>query len=274
MAKDINLTSQEWCDIVFEGKNQEYGAYKIRRGSSNRSVIALVIILGVVILVACLPTLIETVKAAVRPPADGLTETAHLANLQKMEEIPEENLATKQEAPPPPPLKSTIKFTPPEMVSHDEMSPDDGMQSQDQLQDTKVQISVADVQGTDDIHGIDIADLKEHKVIVEAKEVIHEIVDKEPQFPGGESAMMDFIRKSLVYPPAAVEYHIQGTVNVRFVVNSSGKVSFDRVLGKADKYLQDEAVRVVKTMPNWIPGERDGKKVSSYFIIPIRFVLD
>ena len=103
---------------------------------------------------------------------------------------------------------------------------------------------------------------------------IYEIVDKVPQFPGGDKAMMEFIGKTLVYPQEAIEQHIQGTVNIRFVINSNGTVSFDRVLGKPNKYLQEEAVRVIKLMPNWIPAERDGKKVSSYYIIPIRFELD
>ena len=272
MAKDINLTSQEWCDIVFEGKNQDYGAYKIRRGTSNRSVFSLIIILGLVVFLAFLPALVETVKAAVTKPSDGLTEANIITKLDNLEDKPEENLASQQEAPPPPPMKATIQFTPPEIVESDQMTEDDGL-FVDKVKDSKLDISfINNEDGVED--GVAPEDLLEHRVIVEAKEFIHDIVDKEPQFPGGESAMMDFIRKNLVYPPAAVEYHIQGTVNVRFVVNSSGKVSFDRVLGKADKYLQDEAVRVVKTMPNWIPGERDGKKVSSYFIIPIRFVLD
>ena len=105
-------------------------------------------------------------------------------------------------------------------------------------------------------------------------ESIYEIVDKAPRFPDGEKAMMEFIGKTLVYPQEAIEQHIQGTVNIRFVINSNGTVSFDRVLGKPNKYLQEEAVRVIKLMPNWIPAERDGKKVSSYYIIPIRFELD
>ena len=103
---------------------------------------------------------------------------------------------------------------------------------------------------------------------------IYEIVDKVPQFPGGDKAMMEFIVKNLIYPQEAIEERIQGNVHVRLSIDTEGKVSFDRVLGKPNKYLQEEAVRVIKLMPNWIPAERDGKKVSSYYIIPIRFELD
>ena len=272
MAKDINLTSQEWCDIVFEGKNQDYGAYKMRRDTSNRSVISLIIVLGLVVFLAFLPALVATVKAAVTPPSDGITEANIMTNLDEVEDKPEENLASQQEAPPPPPMKATIKFTPPEVVSSDEMTDDDGL-FVDKVLESKLQVSFVNNEDGDD-DGVAPEDLIVFKEVTAKQETIYEIVDKNPQFPGGESAMMEFVEKNLVYPPAAVEYHIQGTVNVRFVVNSNGRVSFDRVLGKPDKYLLDEAVRVVKMMPNWIPGERDGQKVSSYFIIPIRFVLD
>ena len=271
MAKDINLTSQEWCDIVFEGKNQNYGAYKIRRGSSNRSIISLIVILGLVVFLAFLPGLIETVKAAVRPPADGLTDTVQIADLKDLEDKPEENLAAAQEAPPPPPMKATIKFTTPEIVESTEVDANEGL-FVDKLLDSKLQVSIINNEEGDD-EGANPEDLIVREKVTQT-ETVYEIVDKTPQFIGGESAMMAFVQKNLVYPPAAVEYQIQGTVNVRFVVNSNGKVSFDRVLGKPDKYLMDEAIRVVKLMPNWIPGERDGKKVSSYFIIPIRFVLN
>ena len=104
-------------------------------------------------------------------------------------------------------------------------------------------------------------------------EAIYGIVDKAPEFPGGEEALMEFVGKNLNYPKEAAKRKIQGTVHVRFTVNSEGNVTVDRVLGTPDKLLAEEAIRIVNIMPKWIPGIRDGKTVSSYFIIPIKFVL-
>ncbi|MEG2071442.1 MAG: energy transducer TonB, partial [Bacteroidales bacterium] len=144
--------------------------------------------------------------------------------------------------------------------------------SQDELASTKIQISIADVQGTNEEKGIDIADLEEHKTIVqEKKEEIFRVADQMPEFPGGSSEMYDFIKQNLKYPSSAREYGIQGTVVVEFVVNREGKVGNIKVIVDPHPSLSSEAIRVVKLMPQWIPGKRDGKNVSTYFTLPIRF---
>ena len=273
MAKDINLTSQEWCDIVFEGKNKEYGAYKIRMTSSRRHIIALIAILIIAIFIAFLPTLIQKVKEATKSISGGLTESTVLAELQDMEDNQVEEVV-RPEAPPPPPLKSTIKFTPPVITSSDEMTDDDAMKSQDDLLDSKLTISIADVQGTNDDSGVDIQDLDRHKVIVQEDEnVIHDVVEQMPEFPGGMQELNANIKKRLQYPPLAAENRIQGTSVVRFAVMKDGKVDKVQIYASSHPLLDKEAIRVVQTMPKWIPGKINGKPVSCYYIIPIVFIL-
>jgi len=99
------------------------------------------------------------------------------------------------------------------------------------------------------------------------------IVPEVPEFPGGESGLMDFLRDNIKYPAYAREKNIQGTVFVRFVIQKDGKVSLVRVLKGAGGGLDEEAIRVIKAMPNWKPGIKDGKPVNIIYNIPIRFIL-
>ena len=275
MAKDINLTSLEWNEIIFEGKNKEYGAYEMRRSSSNRHVIALLISLALVVFVWFLPTLAETV-ASMRRTADNISEDTVLANLQKEleDQVQEKDIIREETAPPPPPLKSTIQFTAPEIVDAEDIKEDEEMKSQDELAESKVQISIANVDGTDDEHGIDIADLEQHKVIAEVvDEKIYDFVEQQAGFPGGEEALRKFLKDNMTYPAVAQENGIQGKVFLKFVVNKSGEVSDIQVIRSIDSSLDKEAIRVVKLMPKWVPGKQNGQAVNVYFTLPVSFVL-
>lgn len=275
MAKDINLTSKKWNDIIFEGKNKDYGAYEMRQTSSQRLIIAFLISIAIVVFVAFLPSLIETVTPK-KNISDNLSESTVLADLQREleEQVQEKDIIREETAPPPPPLKSTIQFTAPEIVDASEISEDDEIKSQDELAESKVQISVATVVGTDEVHGVDIQDLMEHKVIAEEKkEEVLEFVEQQPEFPGGTQALMKYLNDNIKYPVIAQENNIQGRVTLRFVVNRYGEISNIQILRGVDPTLDQEAIRVVKSMPKWIPGKQNGKSVNVYFTLPVNFVL-
>jgi len=97
--------------------------------------------------------------------------------------------------------------------------------------------------------------------------------DKDPEFPGGVSAMYEWIGEEVVYPQMAAEQNIQGTVFVGFVVNKDGSIVQVKALNELDQDLEKEAIRVMKKMPKWSPAERAGKKVRVYYQIPFRFAL-
>lgn len=103
---------------------------------------------------------------------------------------------------------------------------------------------------------------------------IYKTADKMPQYPGGESVLMSYIAKNLRYPVFAQEHGIQGKVVVRFVVDRTGKVKFARVVGNAHPYLDNEALRIIKSLYDFIPAEKNGKKVSVYRTLPITFKLE
>jgi protein TonB len=273
MARDINLTSQKWNDIIFERRNKDYGAYEIRQSSSKRHIIAFLLIIVLVTFIAFLPLLIETVVSATRR-ADNISESSILANLKELEDqIQEKDIIREETAPPPPPLKSTIQFTAPEIVESNELDENE-MKSQEELTESKVQISVATVEGTDDEHGIDIADLEKHKIIAEEKEEkVYEFVEQSPEFPGGAKELLEYLSKNVRYPAIAIENNIQGRVTVRFVVDTKGNISDVTILKGVDPSLDKEAIRLVKSMPQWIPGKTNGRAVKVYFNVPINFQL-
>jgi len=270
VAKDINLNSADWCDLVFEGKNKNYGAYRMRMTSSKRHFIAFGVIVLFTAFLAILPVLIKTVSEALNK-RDQMTEVTALSDLKLEDQVKEENIIHKEEAPPPPPMKSTIKFTPPVITDAADVTDADEMKSQEDLQTSKVTISVADVKGTDEEHGVDIADLQQHQVIVEEKPLYG--VEQMPQFPGGEAELMKFIGDNLRYPAAASELGIEGRVTIRFVVSKTGQVTNVEVIRGLDPACDKEAIRVVKLMPNWIPGRQNGRNVPVYFTLPILYRL-
>jgi protein TonB len=100
------------------------------------------------------------------------------------------------------------------------------------------------------------------------------VVEKMPEFPGGDLGLRKFIATNIKYPPMARERGIKGIVIVQFCVNSQGKVEKVSIEKGADPLLDSEAIRVVKLLPTWAPGEQRGRKVSVWYSIPINFELD
>lgn len=274
--KDININTGEWCDVVFKDKNKKYGAYRLRQSSSKRHIVALLVILVVMILVSLLPQLISAVKEFNKNNHLGSMEDEMvMSNIPVEQELPQENIVKQEMAPPPPPLKSTIKFTPPVIKKDEEVRDEDEMKAVSEVLDTKLQVSTADVKGTDEKFGIAIDELKEHKVIVEEKpqEKPFTTVEQMPTYPGGEGEMYAFIQKQLKYPVTAQESGIQGRVIVRFVVTATGEISDVKVLRGIDPACDKEAMRVVNMMPKWVPGKQNGRNVAVYFTLPIIFKL-
>ena len=104
-------------------------------------------------------------------------------------------------------------------------------------------------------------------------EPIADFAEVEPAFPGGEGAMMQWIQEHIEYPQLAVEMGEQGIVYVQFVVNKDGSIEQVKIMRGVSDALDDEAVKVVKKMPKWTPGEQAGKKVRCRFTLPIHFRL-
>ena len=268
----IDLTSLEWCELIFKDRNKSYGAYKMRQDLGRRQTFALILVSVVALVGFMLPRFI---RMALPEQKEEMVEVTQLSALEEPE-VKEENIIKKVEPiAPPPALKSTIKFTAPVIKKDEEVQDEDMMKSQDELTETKVQISIAGVKGNDELNGQDIADLQE--VITQAPEEEEEVftmVEQMPQFPGGNTELLKYISKNVRYPAIAQENGIEGRVIVRFVVEKDGTIGEVQVVKGVDASLDKEAVRVVKTLPQWVPGKQNGRSVRVWFTLPVTFRLE
>jgi len=272
MPKDFDLNSQRWLNLVFADKNKEYGAYVQREESSDRHLKAMLIISIIALSLIFLPRLVKSILPA--PKDVGQVTSVELSDIDLKQNVPEENQIKEIEMPPPPELKTTVAFTPPVVVADDKIRDEEVMLTQQELTDTKAEISVANVEGSE-TGTVDIADLKDHKVIVEApkEKEIFSHVEVMPQFPGGEGALMKWLADNIQYPAIASEQGIQGRVQLRFVVTPDGSVEQVEVVKSLDPSCDREAMNKVKKMPKWIPGKQNGNPVYVYYTIPVLFRL-
>lgn len=107
----------------------------------------------------------------------------------------------------------------------------------------------------------------------EKQDTTRVVYEEMPSFPGGQKALMDYLSKNIVYPVKAAEKNIQGRVIIRFSVDLDGSLSDITIVHSVDPALDAEAIRLVKTMPKWIPGTQDGQPVKVNFTLPITFSL-
>ena len=108
----------------------------------------------------------------------------------------------------------------------------------------------------------------------EADETVYAVVEKMPEYPGGQQALFDYLKANVKYPEIARENGIQGRSLVQFVVNKDGSISDVQILRSGgDPSLDKEAVRVISAMPNWIPGKQGGKLIRVRYTVPVNFRL-
>lgn len=269
MAK-IDLTSREWCDLIFEGRNKDYGAYKMRARAPRRLTFSVILVIVIALVGFSIPKLITMVTPEKK---EVMTEVTTISQLEEPEVKQEEVQKVEPVAPPPPALKSSIKFTAPVIAKDEEVNEEDEMKSQEELTESKVTISIADVKGNDEEGGELIEDLKQIVTEAPEEEQVFDMVEQKPQFPGGDAEMMGWLSKNIRYPVIAQENGVQGVVVCQFVVGSDGSIRDVKVVRSLDASCDKEAVRVIMSMPKWIPGRQNGKAVSVRYTLPVRFRL-
>ena len=284
MAKEVDLSSREWCDLVFEGKNKDFGAYVIRTESTKRHNKAVMwTIIGAFLLGLLIYGLVQGVN---------YLEERRLANQQDIEEVlidmgqeaeepePEQQRVEpeKPEVLPEEVLKS-VKVTELQIVEDEKVKKEDEIKTQDELKETETAFGQKDNEkGTEDRNVT--RTLKEEVVVEkpvekpkEVKEEVFRSVEQMPQFPGGEDALRKYLASHVNYPPMAAENNVQGKVVVQFVVEKDGKVGEVKVVRSVDKDLDREAVRVCKSLPKFTPGRQNGQAVSVWYTLPVQFKL-
>ncbi len=273
----IDLISGEWTELVFAGRNQAYGAYKLRQGTGKRNVISIIAV--VCLIIACQVGL--TIKKAADAEAAKRAAMNQAVELSKLEQPKKAEVKQKQVKVEPEKVveqvKSSIKFTAPVIKKDSEVKPEDELKTQDQIMETKTAIGSFDVKGNNDVNG---EVLKAKEVIAQPEPPKHEeeskvfdVVEQMPSFPGGNGALLEYLATHVKYPVVAQENGVQGRVIVSFVVEKDGSITDVRVVRSVDPSLDREAARVVSSMPRWTPGKQNGSAVRVKYNVPVMFKL-
>ena len=282
MAQSVNLSSREWCDLVFEGKNKDFGAYVIRTESSKRHNQAVLwTLIGSIIFGLLVFGYTKANQYFEERKLIGSNEQENVIvdMPPKAEEPVQERLEQEKPVALPEEVLNTIKVTELAIVEDDKVNSEDEIKTQEeQLESLHSAGSVDFDQGTD--NKIVTREFK-NEVVVEdkaerPKEVVEQVftaVEQMPQFPGGEAALMKYLQSHINYPPMAAEMNVQGKVIVQFVVDKTGKVGEVKVVRSVDKELDREAARVCKSLPKFTPGRQNGQAVSVWYTLPVNFKL-
>ena len=281
MATQINLSSREWCDLVFEGKNKDFGAYVIRTNSPKRHNVAVLwtligtIIFGLITfgLVKANQYLEEKRLAEWGEQVEVLIDMTPEAEESKAELIEDKKPEVIQEE-----VSKTYQATELQIVEDKNVREEDEIVSFDErMQTNAIAGRVTNSEGSTDLNNF-----KERidEIVVEAPvepeakpEQIFKSVEQMPQFPGGDEALLKYLSSHINYPPMAAENNIQGRVVVQFVVDKTGKVGEVKIARSVDKELDNEAVRVCKSLPKFTPGRQNGQPVAVWYTLPVTFKL-
>jgi len=257
MAKE-RIKAPAFDDIVFEERNKEYGAYKLRKRYSRTVIFAMLI--GIIIIGTAVITPYLNAKAL-----ENRQKRAERQVEIKMENLDQPNETVAPPPPPPPPPADVVqqqKYVPPEVV--DSIRPEDVKQlmTADQAQ---VEVKNDEV--------VEIVEVKEEVQEEDPEAVPFVVVEEMPMFPGGERELLLYIAEHTNYPEIAKENNIQGRVIVRFCVTSKGGVNQVSILKGVHPELDAEAIRVVNSLPPFKPGKQGGKPVPVWYMVPITFTL-
>jgi len=264
------ILSADILDLVFEGRNKEYGAYDLRKTYNKRIILAMVITASLMILAILGSVLASTLKST--DDKDLNIREVTIQDIKQEEDKPE--------PPPPPPPKppdppkiEMAKFTPPKIVKDEEVQ--EPPPEQKELEEVK--IDVVKQEGIKDEGIVAPAVIDDGKGIVEEKKEdenkIFEKVEIEASFKGGESAWRKYLERNL-NPSTPVDNGApEGmyTVYVQFVVSKDGSISDVKALTNHGYGMEAEAVRVIKKGPSWTPAIQNGRSVNAYRKQPITF---
>ena len=273
----VDLISDGWVDLVFEGKNQAYGAYQLRKDTGKRNVKALTVVLIAIAAIFLAVIANVAIQNAIKQNVSVETDVEFSKLSQKKEAKVErkEPVKVEMEQRVVEKVKSSVKFTAPEIKKDDEVKPEDEIKSQDDLAKTNTAIGTFDVKGNDEAEG---EVLKAKEVVVDEKPKeeetkVFDVVEQMPSFPGGDAELMKYLSSHIKYPVVAEENGIQGRVIATFVVERDGSISDVKVIKSVDPSLDKEAIRVLKSMPKWIPGRQNGSAVRVKYTVPVTFRL-
>jgi periplasmic protein TonB len=268
------ILSADILDLVFEDRNKEYGAYELRRGYNKRIMKALIITASVALL-----ALLGSILASELKSSDDedklLKREVTIQDIKQQEEEPEPPPPPPPKPPDPPKIEME-KFTPPEIVKDEEVQ--EPPPAQEELKEAK--IDVVSQEGIKDEGIATPVVVDEGKGVVEEKKEedenkVFEKVEIEASFKGGEAAWRKYLERTLNANTPVDNGAPEGTytVWVQFIVDKEGIISDVKALSSHGFGMEEEAVKVIKKGPAWVPAIQNGRPVKAYRKQPITFVV-
>jgi periplasmic protein TonB len=245
----------EFDEIIFENRNKTYGAYYIRKHYKSATCLS---ILGAITFIAGLLTVLSFTTE--KGPAKSTTINTSVLYLPKPDD---QVIVRPPEVKAPPELIKAIRNLQPKVVT-DSLETISIMPTNEELN-----LTTKNGKPTDSIVYIEPVT---PEIPVEDKVFIS--VEEKPEYPGGATALFRYISENLNYPAEAQRYNIQGRVTLQFVVNPDGSVGKIEILRSIDPLLDEEAIRVVKTLPKFKPGKQGGVPVKVWFSLPVLFKIE
>lgn len=252
-VEDSNL--QQWDDQLFEKRNREYGAYVIRKAYLKNISIGVLSTIFAVMIAVIFPKILQLFR---QPELES--NNFKVVPYQDLGAPPPIEKKRTLEFGSPPTVTSVIKYVAPlvtkDVVSENIPTVDDIKKNQTGDKDIKSEgdATSGDVLG----NGGEFTTLDE----------------RDPEFPGGEDALMAYILRNVHYPASALRMRLQGVVVVSFLVNTAGGIEEVKIVKSLSPDCDREAERVIKLMPTWIPGSQSGKPAQKRLHLPVRFNLN
>jgi len=261
MSKQQSLN---WNDLVFAGRNKEYGAYPLRQTYGSRVLVAFICGALTLTFILAFPYIKKMFEEEIK--VDTTQKTIKYTDLAAPPPI-DQNTPPPPKLELPPPVKEAIKFLPPKVTEKEVVEETPTIEELKQ-----VEVAAETTEGTGEV----IFDEPVEEVAEEPAEdpnQIYTVVEQPAEFPGGVAAMYKFIQANMKYPSQARRMGTEGSVFVEFVVEPSGAITAAKVIKGIGGGCDEEAVRVVQKMPPWKPGKQNGKPVRVRFVLPVKFVL-
>jgi len=267
-VRDVDLNSEEWCDLVFEGRNKEYGAYYLRKTSTRRHSLALSIIMVAVIVLIFLLKIIHFNRTQQIRDYDYNVKPIELSNLIWLEESDHNNQVKTEEKPS---LEEIVKFMPPTIAKDENIE-----QVQKELQETNLAPDSLDNLSSELEEDSLLLDRESAQLNREEENDAASTAERNrnAEFQDGRTALLRYIYQNIHYPPEAFKQQINGRVVCSFIVNEDGSISDATLVHSVYTSLDEEVLRVIRSMPLWKPALKDGKPVKIKYIMPVVFRLN
>lgn len=269
------ILNADILDIIFEGKNKEYGAYELRKTYNSRIIKAMIAV-GALLLLIFIGSVFANIINKNDKDTIDVVDT-QMAEIKKEEAPPPPPPPPPPPTPPPPPEINQVKFTPPKIVKDEEVKPEEKIEEikEDQTistktveSDNKVQIVQAPVEDK----GTQVVEVPKTN---DDENKIFNKVEVEAEFPGGQTAWRRYLTNNLNSQTPVENNAGPGTytVIVRFIVSKDGSISDVTPETKVGYGMEDEAVRIIKKGPKWTPALQNGRNVNAYRRQPITFLV-